>query len=1112
MDVVEFIDGVKSLSAQYIDNNIDINVNNISIEQGLNIFKSPAFDSIKDIKIGNYSALYLTSKKYASDIITFKTVNESPVSKIITYLGALNPIKYLHIEPGSNDVNSVAAYTFKSVNEIKDPNRIYFEIDLLSDKYCRILHRNKNNFYYLTVNQDLNFYFTDRDYQNSSFNYIDDTVFEYIVDKDSDNICFYKAVSSLSASYNDIQILSVINNRLTLSRPNSAGIVPFNATNRFVIDYNNRQNTIEPKVDASWVSYDTINNININPLKSSFKEKNSYLLSTQYSKLTGNELSFNILPLKDKLSERENQNRGDYITQYTNKNTPNVDLREYEKIHIGSKQEESNNDIVLSYRFYNADYVFPPDQYTVFTTPKSLYPYSKINVNDTLIAKNGAFGGDSPHTADKIYCKLDQNNSNPNDGTYLCTWLSGGSNTSIGTWVDRFYNPIKTTRKEALSSSSVGLFDFTDPSECAIESGNVRDRNYYDRKSNLVFEKDKNYVYERIGNKYVKEFLGHLDNNSLIDNFVLRGSNGSILDISVRDRDNQTYDLTNSYYTLTSYDSIDKQVTLSFWIDADDWTKPFGHSIAGNVTNRGIGILNDIAITPFVTIHFGNILNIYNTSFHLIDSIDFKEPVRDVIREDALDNIYVVTDFQNIFKIQANGAIFDKKSIGIVDEYINYTIHDDIIYFIHSDRSVTPFNLVTEEFESTIILDIPNEDGISYPINSIVFDDTLQSLVGFRGDKVIKQNKNNYVFVIDNRLLVREDNEHTTRTVLMSSSTSIKDFAVDNDSFVYVLHDKNKLSKFTKDRLRIYQTEIIDSTPNNDELEVIAIDLVREYTENGLEQYPIVICNNKNNKLYCAKVDESTGQSTTTQLNDIYGKFYEKCNRYYLDNLRYNLTNYSYLNRNSNNRNTFSFVTKLDNIYNNQTSLNSRIDFDVSRLIPGSHHFVYRIDTISGNITVFVDGQRIDNVTFEPGKFALQSIFDEGLFIGATGFNNNILLRDYLNQPDRYFCKEISITQPYIYNTAISDIDVKFLNLNNLNISEVVASFPCGERNQMEQIERFFKWQLPGNKSNSINIRVKNNILTNDSLNTILKGEIMREISNALPASVTVKNITFENY
>ena len=138
------------------------------------------------------------------------------------------------------------------------------------------------------------------------------------------------------------------------------------------------------------------------------------------------------------MAERENQNRGDYITQYTNKNTPNVDLREYEKIHIGPRQESNNNDISLSYTFYNSDYVFLPDQYTVFTTPKSLYPYSKINVNDTLIAKNGALGGDSPHTSDKIFCKLDQGNANPTDGTYLCTWLSGGDKDTIGVWVTDF--------------------------------------------------------------------------------------------------------------------------------------------------------------------------------------------------------------------------------------------------------------------------------------------------------------------------------------------------------------------------------------------------------------------------------------------------------------------------------------------------------------------------------------------------------------------------------------------------------------------------------------------------------------------------------------------------
>ena len=81
-----------------------------------------------------------------------------------------------------------------------------------------------------------------------------------------------------------------------------------------------------------------------------------------------------------------------------------------------------------------------------------------------------------------------------------------------------------------------------------------------------------------------------------------------------------------------------------------------------------------------------------------------------------------------------------------------------------------------------------------------------------------------------------------------------------------------------------------------------------------------------------------------------------------------------------------------------------------------------------------------------------------------------------------------------------------------MKVGELIASLPCGQRNQVEQIQRFFKWQIPGNKSNNINIRVKSNILANDKINQVLKEIIRRDISNSLPASVNINDIIFETH
>jgi hypothetical protein len=1109
MEVVSFSNNAKCLSAKYIDSkNIDIKNFSAKLEQDFTVFNTEAFNTANDVKIGGYSALYLTGKKYGEDIFKYKDIEVNNNDTVVTDLVIKTPTNsyFLYINT-PKVIDSETKTTCELIPEelVNAINNTYFEIQLLDTRYCRVLHRVNNETLYMAANSGLDVFFASTN--SVGISAVDEYVFTYILDKEQDKISFYKPINEFNYS---VSIGS--NNRLTLVKNTSASFAPFNSTNTFNIKYNSRISEITPKLNTSWVSYSDINSLEINTDKSSFKNKNNYLFSTQYSNATGGDILINFLPLKNQLTKEGVSQRGDYLLNIPNKLYPQTSLRDYNKIQIGGNNEKGVDDISLTYNFYNTEFIFKPDEYTIFTTPDSLYPYVQLNINDTLFAINGALGGDSPHSSDKIYTKNIQG-SYPNIGNYLCTWLSGGNETIPGVWVDRYFNTSKITPVGALTATAFKLYDFTSSVEEKIDEGIIANDAYFDVRSDLTIEPSREYIYQRLGNKYVNSFIKHLDNSVVFDSLTARTFRGSV---DVPTAKTEVYNFNNKY----NYNFIDEDVssfTFSFWLNTD-WNNPFGYQLAGNFNNKGFGIFNDEAITPFIFIPYLDSVYIYNTDFQIINSINFKGNVANIIRINALDDVYVIVNkFPNtvssseaqasniIYKIKSNGTVFDADIISEVPSFINYINTENEIYFLIDGRgNVAVYNILNESITFTKIT-IPREYGVDFDIKSLGFD-KFGNLIGFRGEKCLKFNDNSHIFLLRNGLVVQETDDHSTRMILMSSSSIIYDFAIDTDENLYILHNKF-LSKFNSKRDLIYKT-IINSNLTN-----VSVDIVREYTQEGLSQYPVVMSIGRNSNVFLSKINEQTGSSgVTASIDDVKGKFYNVCDPATILNY-YNLTNYSFfLKNNQPDYNNLKFRIEIPNRYNNRDNLSNIINVDISKLSIGKHHFVYRLDTISGNITLFIDGKKIENITFDPAEYALDNTLYNTFNIGAATYFNGTILNNYIKQNGHYFCRDIIIEQPRLFNIGVDDIDIKFLNLLNLKVGELVASLPCGQRNQVEQIQRFFKWQIPGNKSNNINIRVKSNVLDNDKINQVLKEIIRRDISNSLPASVNINDIIFEKH
>mgnify|MGYP003344623728 CR=1 FL=1 len=293
------------------------------------------------------------------------------------------------------------------------------------------------------------------------------------------------------------------------------------------------------------------------------------------------------------------------------------------------------------------------------------------------------------------------------------------------------------------------------------------------------------------------------------------------------------------------------------------------------------------------------------------------------------------------------------------------------------------------------------------------------------------------------------------------------------------------------------------------------MDIVSEYVENKNIKYPIILGYDSAYRHFLVKVDEDNlvfhSAKKLSSYEDYAGhKGYKSRN----DNFKinYNLTNYDYLRRTYNSDTPQLFFTvRLKNIYNNLDVTNIKIPVDISMFKNGEYHFAFRLDSKKGMVDLFIDGKLYHSVVIPKIDYTFQDITQDSFSVGATYFYNNIMLFQHLKQKNNYISNNFTLKQFKMYNKSISDDEIKFLAIKSTGVSDMVASMPMGHRNAIEQIERIFNVNTPGNKSNTVNIIIKNNKLTNPALQENIKNIIVSKMNNILPAGVKINDIIFKN-
>ena len=745
-------DNWKSLDINYeFDGRVKLDNVNVTSVDGVMLNLNKTLSNNVDITNNNYTAMMLTDMTRIGDIMsidlsTSKYPEQFTTSIIFDAFPSVNGgSKYLKILPRNNDsderdlifgTSTINANNYTSYYYEQDPNddnNIYYSVNLIDSNTLTISHNDNYANVYLTLSSNNIFTFRTAPLnipaENQKFDYIHNTKSGYLI--------LMKVVDGVKR-YVGSDGSSIILLSPDVSQPN----YPFASIIK-TIPY--IKTTGNLKIPSNWVSYKTTgdqNNLNINESKSYENIFSNYILSNQYVTITGTDMNLDIMPLKNQLTPDYNSNRGNPFPNYID-----CDHREYDRIFSGTNQVKGLTDLHFGYNSYTTDIPIPGDNITYFHAPQNMYPYEKININDSGLIEAGAIGGDSPIVSDKLFKKAADYKYNspygaPTDeetGVWLCTWLkssiespwdssanydegiivsykgkvykSRSSNTDVKpassritweerpdlapVWVDRYYNPEKFSTQQALEfteqySSYKSKFSH-------ITSTLSSQQDYvFDKLSDVTFEPGCLYAYYRVG-----PMENDITIKSMDEHLVHSGQQ------PVYNQDRSTYINTSeslsfngSTYieTVALNNTKNSDYTISFNMSLDDWTKPFGGQFVGNYTNHGVGFYNIMHTTPYIIIPGVSSTSLYNTDLDMV--LDIPISAVDIAHGTGNENIHILTgtigDYE-IYQYDTTGMLVERTPLSeITVEIVSMNIDHDNIYLLDINDIIYKYNINNE--------------------------------------------------------------------------------------------------------------------------------------------------------------------------------------------------------------------------------------------------------------------------------------------------------------------------------------------------------------------------------------------------------------------------------
>lgn len=780
------------------------------------------------------------------------------------------------------------------------------------------------------------------------------------------------------------------------------------------------------------------------------------------------------------------------------KTPESVNLREYRRIFTGTNQEGGYDKPFLGFQAEEITQYFLPDAYTYFHYPSTA---PQMFLSATSLVDMGAVPGLAPLYSDKIYKKMSGygqfspwDNPQPYEtGVWLCAWLSGNPANAAQrpVWKDRWYDPGYVQNGPALSAGSAVYID-----------------NFpvvWDDDSIFTFDPGALYKYFHIGDNINEWFVNvltadgalrlHLEhwaettpddseseNSAVIENYTP----STVYFPSVNRFRTTDYCLSlngTDQDCLVGYSSafdLSSNLTVAFWAYAEDWSAVRGsHLVSAGL--RGAWNIK------------------YNNGF--------SNPFYVLMNQDDGNTVLMSLNDEVLVKKNIPGSPYptmvalDNRMYTWVIDNGSYQSQKHLYKMDYNGDIVLKVDFVSSCTLSSLALDMSGNPWVLDSVGGISGFDTFGTFLTaistvYNGSVDFDLNgtlvKSNSPFVCvdnDNAIWEYSGTDVLKDSFAVRSLSGVEAMSCDYEGNLWLLYDRNKFIKMDNLGVSLLSGTVgYASTRRN-------LDFARKYVGGEYVDY-VYIVQDADSRVYKYDLDgtfiESVDLNPVTMDPSIGGDF----------------TGYQW-NRKFNYLRITEPIIEAEIILDFDTL--SQQFYTISTPATGLananwHHFAFTYDSVNAEMKFYVDSLLVVSRAISPFS-KIHYEYGSPIAIGAN-MGRAVTMDEEMHSDSMHFGGRIDDVR--LYASTLNGSDV--LNLYKLKYDHepVVWNMPVGQRGFVEEIERFFKFKVPGQKSQFYNIRLIGLNITDTTVRSMIEDVIRDTVQKVCPAYTELYKVIWE--
>lgn len=1154
-----FSTSIEPKSFTYSDNYFKLKGNYISTSNNINFIVYDAFKDVNDVKTNNFSNLILTKKQLNSEIIEPTKILSSKFPDIVTTLSffsnnpndELNPGVWLAIDKtfDTYDIDTTTS-SFKLIKGLPENySNCLFHLKCIDEQICTISHTFGDSTYYLTYDKGFKMSLSP---VNGKFTYhIDNGMLRLYCIKDnflSQIVCDeLNGQWGLTLATEEVPaeraIIYINNEEESLNQFINASWVVYNREN--VINRINPEKSIL-NLESQFLIHneyaDENDKINLIPLKNNLTYQGT--VTNGNNLVLSNNGKFISTPLVDyrnyiSINSGLNQEHGSENITLTFNFTDQL-------YHLNEGDE-----CIFSLPLAGEETIFGP-----------LYPYDSININDTSFVRNGAFGSNVPYFADKFKKFQNHNNKTNNYTylcTWLYQPEDGSTPIWLDRY---YYPDLVSRKKlyneECFSLSfenNLDLFYFNETLNnisgyekelmTSFEKA-IEERGYADKKSDITIEEGTTYKYSRISKETVNNVFNNLNENRIND---IKDEHLNTVNLE------SPFSLNGKQWRKIPGEKFNNSHSINF--NTDIYINPrkkIGIQLFGCDYKYGFNIQNRKDLSPFSYFATKESVYMFNNKFAICNQFDVKEKynteIKYLVISAPFDDLYLFTE-SSIFILDYDlrikneillKTILDNGNINLKYAELLYNthiiVHNKNLYAVVNEGDINDINFKTnilkiivnpesdlekelikdnfitarflnlDEYYTNFNMEYSSSLSQSMPIIKSIYmaNDTLYAFnydilkMSHDGDTIygiIKEKNeyfNNWYYIFNQSLGKLYTDVAASKYAEFTSDIAIDTIAYGSDGFFGIVRgfdnknndNKNKaLEIYDKSKTKIYNYPLTDYD------KIISLDYYRYIDDNNEEHDAFIAFLRKGGFLNIVEyqIDKESVKTYVTSIN-----------KEQIPTFRNIIDSNTFINKLDENKIYF-------NLYISDTSNPLTYEWDLFDAQEGWYNINVELDYSEAIFNIKINDIVVAKINSETNSNFIKhahlntSIFDSTYYFGSIGKKYGTTLNEILNGnqvTDPYAIKNTKVENMTLYNRLLSYYEYQANRLYFSKINPLVLTLPCGIRNGIEEIIRYFKFAKPGSTTNKVKINISGlNDIKLENETEILKELIIDSLNNS---------------